>query len=84
VIDGESLIGGGSLPGATLPTRLAAMGDPMKPAMALKLARQLRFQDPPVIGRISDNVLLLDPRTVPPQQDDLVIRALQQAFNEKK
>jgi L-seryl-tRNA(Ser) seleniumtransferase len=84
VVDGESLIGGGSLPGATLPTRLAAMGDPLKPAMALKLARHLRFQDPPVIGRISENILLLDPRTVPPQHDELVIRALQQAFNEKK
>ena len=40
VIDGESLIGGGSLPGATLPTRLLAMGDKKKPALAQKIALQ--------------------------------------------
>jgi L-seryl-tRNA(Ser) seleniumtransferase len=79
VIDGESLIGGGSLPGATLPTRLVAIGEARKPALAQKVARYLRLQEPPVIGRISENILLLDPRTVPPEEDKTVIKALKQA-----
>jgi L-seryl-tRNA(Ser) seleniumtransferase len=76
VVDGESLIGGGSLPGATLPTRLLALGDAKKPALAQKLAARLRRQDPPVVGRINEGLLLLDPRTVPPEQDQQVISSL--------
>jgi L-seryl-tRNA(Ser) seleniumtransferase len=79
VIDGESLIGGGSLPGATLPTRLVAIGDNKKPALARKIALSLRLQDTPVIGRISDGVLLLDPRTVSPEEDETVISGLRKA-----
>ena len=79
VIDGESLIGGGSLPGATLPTRLVAIGDVKKPGLAQKFARSLRLQDPPIIGRIANNILLLDPRTVSPQEDNAVIKGLQKA-----
>lgn len=84
VIDGESLIGGGSLPGATLPTRLIAIGDAKKPALALKMARYLRLQEPPVVGRISENILLLDPRTVLPRDDEVVIKALKQAIDKIK
>jgi L-seryl-tRNA(Ser) seleniumtransferase len=80
VIAGESLIGGGSLPGAVLPTFLLALGDPAGPALAQKMAARLRQQDPPVIGRISDNLLLLDPRTVAPDQDDAVVAALKQVL----
>ena len=79
VIDGESLIGGGSLPGATLPTRLVAIGYNKKPALARKIALSLRLQDTPVIGRISDGVLLLDPRTVSPEEDETVINGLRKA-----
>ncbi len=79
-LDGESLIGGGSLPGTTLPTRLLAIGEAGKPALAQKIARRLRSQEPPVIGRISENLLLLDPRTVLPGEDDLLIKALKQAL----
>jgi L-seryl-tRNA(Ser) seleniumtransferase len=84
VISGESVIGGGSLPGATLPTRLVAIGDPKKPGLPQKLARSLRFQDPPIVGRISDNVLLLDPRTVRPEEDEVVIKALKNVVEEAK
>ena len=79
VIDGESLIGGGSLPGATLPTRLVAIGNVKKPGLAQKVARHLRRQEIPIVGRISDNILLLDPRTVSPQEDDLVVNGLKKA-----
>ncbi len=74
VIEGESLIGGGSLPGATLPTRVVALGKSSKDAQ--RLADLLRRGDPPIIGRVSDNRLLLDPRSVDPQEDGLIIAAL--------
>ncbi len=76
VVEGESLIGGGSLPGATLPTRLLAIGDAKNPALAQKIARHLRHHPYPIIGRINGNLLLLDPRTVSPQDDEIVIEAL--------
>jgi L-seryl-tRNA(Ser) seleniumtransferase len=83
VIDGESMVGGGSLPGGTLPTRLVAIGPGGKKAspQVLKLAQTLRARAVPVIGRIQDNVLLLDPRSVLPEEDALVIEALKDACN---
>jgi L-seryl-tRNA(Ser) seleniumtransferase len=83
VIVGESLIGGGSLPGATLPTRLLVLGDPPKPALAQKMAAFLRRQDPPLIGRLNEGVLLLDPRTVPVEQDETLIGELRGAISNK-
>jgi len=80
VIEGESMVGGGSLPGSTLPTRLVAINDKSrKRNIAISLAQKLRHHDPPVIGRISDDVLLLDPRTVLPEEDDIVLQALRSA-----
>jgi len=82
VIEGESMIGGGSLPGATLPTKLVAIGKPSKSkeqSTAQLLALKLRTQDPPVVGRISENVLLLDPRSVPPEDDQFVLQSLRSA-----
>jgi L-seryl-tRNA(Ser) seleniumtransferase len=79
IIDGESLIGGGSLPGTTLPTRLVAIGDAKKPGTAQKIARLLRQQEIPIVGRISDNLLLLDPRTVHPSEDETVMNGLKNA-----
>jgi L-seryl-tRNA(Ser) seleniumtransferase len=84
VIDGESLIGGGSLPGATLPTRLVAIGDMKKPGLAQKFARRLRHQEIPIIGRISENILLLDPRTVAPQEDETILNELVKAIESLK
>jgi L-seryl-tRNA(Ser) seleniumtransferase len=82
VIEGESMIGGGSLPGGTLPTRLVAIGKQSKAkqqSTAQKFAQRLRAQEPPVVGRISENVLLLDPRSVLPEEDQTVIQALRSA-----
>jgi len=79
VVEGESMVGGGSLPGGTLPTRLVAIsGEGKRKSLniAQTLARRLRNGEPPVIGRISDNVLLLDPRTVLPEEDEAVLQAL--------
>ena len=79
VVEGESMVGGGSLPGDTLPTRLLAISGEGKrkgQSMAQTLARRLRNGEPPVIGRISDNVLLLDPRSVLPEEDEAILQAL--------
>ena len=75
VIKGESTAGGGSLPGATLPTWLLALGsaDPE----ALKAA--LRRADPPVIARIAGGQVLLDPRTVLAEQERDLLQTLQRA-----
>jgi len=80
VIDGESMVGGGSLPGATLPTKLVAIGRRGKKgrAIAQSLAEALRKQETPIIGRISEDVLLLDPRTVFPEEDETVVKALRE------
>jgi len=85
VIEGESMIGGGSLPGATLPTRLVAIGKPGKAkeqSLAQLLAQCLRMKEPPVVGRISEDVMLLDPRSVPPEDDHAVLQALHAAIAE--
>ena len=82
VTEGESMIGGGSLPGGTLPTRLVAVGHQARKkeqSIGQRLAESLRRQEPPVIGRLSANVLLLDPRTVLPENDHTIIKALREA-----
>ncbi len=79
VIEGESMIGGGSLPGAILPTRLVAIGDLSKRKeknQAQQLAERLRKTELPIIGRISNDTLLLDPRSVLPEEDEIVTKAL--------
>ncbi|MFC2002500.1 L-seryl-tRNA(Sec) selenium transferase [Chloroflexota bacterium] len=79
VIEGESVVGGGSLPGGTLPTRLVAIGGEGKKKgqnIAQVLSGRLRAQETPVVGRVSDNILLLDPRSVLPEEDDIVLQAL--------
>jgi len=73
------MVGGGSLPGGTLPTCLVAIkGGPGKKSSAavLKLSQALRTHDIPVIGRINDNILLLDPRSVLPEDDENVKNTL--------
>ncbi len=75
VREGESMVGGGSLPGSTLPTRLVAITGKGKSA-AQTLARRLRDEEIPIIGRINENVLLLDPRSVLPEEDEVVLQTL--------
>ncbi|MBZ5572878.1 MAG: L-seryl-tRNA(Sec) selenium transferase [Acidobacteriia bacterium] len=77
VIDGESVIGGGAAPSAVLPTRLLAVT--CEGLRADELARRLRTSDPPVIARVEEGRVLLDLRTVFPEQDDTIIRTLRAA-----
>ena len=74
VVEALSTIGGGSLPGETLPT-FALSIDPGE-AGADAIARRLRTAHTPVIGRIESGRVLLDPRTVLPHQDGELIAAL--------
>jgi L-seryl-tRNA(Ser) seleniumtransferase len=72
VIDTVSTVGGGSLPGQTLPTKALAIAQPSVDI----LAENLRQANPPVIARIEKDQLLLDPRTVLPEQDPTLISVL--------
>jgi L-seryl-tRNA(Ser) seleniumtransferase len=78
VIAGESTVGGGSLPGERLGTWLLAIKPPR--GSADRLLRRLREHDPPVIGRIDQDEVLLDPRTVLDDEDDALIEAVTAAL----
>jgi len=102
--EGQSTIGGGSLPGETLPTTLLAISEdtgedqsdqnnakhpatiapdqqPATQGSKLdSLAARLRNGEPPVVARILRSRLLLDPRTVLPEQDRLLLDALRAAL----
>ena len=67
---GESTVGGGSLPGETLPTSLLAL--PSLPAD--RMANALRNGDTPVIARITQDALVLDPRTVATAEEQTLLR----------
>jgi L-seryl-tRNA(Ser) seleniumtransferase len=80
LINGESAVGGGSFPGAHLPTTLVAV-DPGQLG-ADGLALRLRLGDPPVITRVADGRVLLDPRTLPENSFGTIVTALQRALEE--
>jgi L-seryl-tRNA(Ser) seleniumtransferase len=72
VIEGISVIGGGSTPEQGLPTYLIAI----EYDDVVMLERRLRGGDPPVVARIEDQRLLLDLRTVLPDEEPLLVKAL--------
>jgi L-seryl-tRNA(Ser) seleniumtransferase len=76
VIDGQSAVGGGSLPGETLPTRLVAIHVPAPN----EVAQKLRLGSPAVIGRIENDLLLLDLRTVLPAEEASLRQAVETAL----
>ena len=75
IIDGESVVGGGAAPSAVLPTRLIAMS--MHDSSADWLSARLRRCDPPIVARVEDGRVLLDLRTVFPEQDRAIAGAIQ-------
>jgi L-seryl-tRNA(Ser) seleniumtransferase len=79
-IPGASAVGGGAFAGAELPTTLVAL-DPGGLG-ADGLALRLRLGDPPVVGRVADGRLLLDPRTLPEESLPAVAAALVAAVRE--
>jgi L-seryl-tRNA(Ser) seleniumtransferase len=76
----ESAIGGGSLPGERLPTTVLRIVPPRGEG-ADDVLRRLREQEPPVIGRIDQDRVLLDPRTVLPDEDDALLNATVRALS---
>jgi L-seryl-tRNA(Ser) seleniumtransferase len=79
ILHGRSMIGGGSLPEEGLPTRVVAI--PTHGGRSVTdLAQRLRLRQPPVIGRIEHDQLLLDPRTVAPEDDSALVEAVAAAL----
>jgi L-seryl-tRNA(Ser) seleniumtransferase len=67
IVDGVSTVGGGGAPGSALPTSLVQLT--ARDASAATLEARLRGQRPPIVARIEDNRVVLDLRTVLPEQD---------------
>lgn len=78
VLDGESVVGGGSMPGGTLPTKVVAVREKGKGGH--ELAERLRCNQPPIMCRVEKTAVLLDPRTIAPEEDRIVLQALQAAL----
>lgn len=77
VVDAESAVGGGSLPGETLPTA----GFALEVQRPQRFAEKLRMADPPLITRIEDDLVILDPRTVLPEQDETMLEILEEQWS---
>jgi L-seryl-tRNA(Ser) seleniumtransferase len=77
-LPGESAVGGGSFPGAVLPTTLVALeaGSLGPDGLALRL----RLGEPPLVVRVAADRVLLDPRTLPEDTFPTVARAIEQAL----
>ncbi len=74
IVDGESVIGGGAAPGATLKTRLLMLSP--EGLSAEDLQSWLRHADPPIIARVEEDRVAIDLRTVAPEQDEVIVHVL--------
>jgi len=79
VLDGESTIGGGAGATSTLPTKLVAISHPEMSAQEIE--HELRTATTPVISRIAEGKVLLDLRTVFPDELPSVVDALTELFS---
>ena len=73
---GQSVLGGGSAPEQTLPTTLISIR-PVPGRSVAVLERELRRADPPVVARCENDRLVVDLRTVAPEEEDTLIAKLQ-------
>ena len=78
----KSTIGGGSLPGESLDSWALSIPGGGVSGGATGLAARLRGQSPPVVARIENERVLMDPRTVLPEQDGQLMAAIQTALRE--
>ena len=76
VVSSRSAVGGGSLPGETLPTWVLSLHCGGVSGGAQEVTASLRRADPPVVARIVENQVLLDPRTVLPEEEEPLLRAV--------
>jgi L-seryl-tRNA(Ser) seleniumtransferase len=72
-MDGSSMVGGGALPTQTLPTKLVAISS--KEASAARLEAYFRGCVPPIIGRVEQELFLLDVRTLQPGDEEAIVAA---------
>lgn len=75
VVAGQATVGGGALPEEALPTFLLAY----RVAQPNAFAKTLREQTPPIIARVENDLVLLDPRTVLPEQDTALLSGIRNA-----
>ncbi len=76
LIPGTSSVGGGSFPEAELPTALVALPGAWP---AQELLALLRANDPPVIARVENDRVVLDPRTIAADELEAVAAAVRRA-----
>ena len=77
IVQGNSMVGGGSLPGESLPTYLFSI----KINHAAQLLKKLRQQPVPIIARIESDRIVFDPRTVFSSQENIFISEMKSVFN---
>jgi L-seryl-tRNA(Ser) seleniumtransferase len=80
LVEGFSEVGGGSFPEAKLPTWLVQLTADTLTADGL--VERLRGGDPPIIARIEDGHVVLDPRTILPGQEEMVARGIRAALDD--
>jgi L-seryl-tRNA(Ser) seleniumtransferase len=69
----DAYLGGGSTPGEAIPSLALSIRSSLN---AGTLAVQFRKYNPPIIGRVEEDHFLLDLRTIPPDEDSLLIEAI--------
>lgn len=78
LIDDESAVGGGTLPGITLPTKVVALQLPGQPSHHIE--EKLRLGTPPVIVRVVKEQVRIDFRTIMTEEIDLLAEAVRRIF----
>ena len=76
----RSTIGGGSLPSETLPTWVVSISPGTARGSAKNIAARLRTSIPSVIARVADECVLLDPRTVLPEENQALIKSVKRVI----
>ncbi len=78
VVEGQSTVGGGSLPDESFPTFLLSLGVESSD----KFLKRLRMQNPPIVARTVNDKILFDPRTVLPEQEGALLVGIKNVFEE--
>jgi L-seryl-tRNA(Ser) seleniumtransferase len=78
VKESKSTVGGGSLPGETLPTIVISFDTEVSPQIQAERFRNLSI---PIIGRIENNKFVLDLRTIFHHQDEILIQSIKNIFS---
>jgi L-seryl-tRNA(Ser) seleniumtransferase len=81
ISDGESVVGGGSTPTQSLPTKLIRIASARRSATQLEQRLRRAPASIPVIARVEDDRLVLDLRTVFPEQESLLLKTLAAALH---